>query len=79
MSGYTFPKRSSGALGDLAGLAEMILHISLLVWKEKSTLGVVFITSGYEMWTGPKPVVALRLSDANCSLTISSQTVSMQF
>lgn len=72
MCGYTFPKRSSGALGDLAGLAEMVLHISLLVWKEKSTPGVGFITSEYETWTGPKLVVALRLPDADCSLTFIS-------
>lgn len=72
MSAYTFPKRSPGALGDLAGLAVMLLHISQLVWKEKSTLGVGFITSGYETWTAPKLVVALRLSDSDCSLTFIS-------
>lgn len=79
MSSYTFPKRSSGALGDLAGLAEMFLHVSLLVWKEKSTLGVGFITSGYETWTGPM------LTAVGCRLFLdlhigpSSQTISMQF
>lgn len=77
MSGYTFPKRSSGAPGDLAGLAEMVLHISLLVWKEKSTLGVGFITSGYETRPGPVLKAVRGRLFLDLHFDPSSQTISM--